>query len=749
MKSIAQKYVRLGHHPEDLAAEKLKKSSLLVVSGPFVIAGIVWGILYFSHGLILPGAIPFCYGILSLLSIVGFGITKQYKFFRNSQLILILILPFALQISLGGFVPSSAVMYWAIIAPAGAMFFDSIKKSVYWFAAYLILVVIAYLINDLIPSYVNWDLSDDFINVLFLMNIVGVSCIVFGILYYFVNTITNLNKEVRKKSQVLEEQSTELKKMDKIKSRFFANISHEFRTPLTLILGLAKNQLNDVKKPPDPRDSQTIIRNANQLLQLINQLLDLSKLESGELKIQVSKNDILFFVKNKVAQFESLTNDKNIKLSFNGHPIKAISSEEPIEFYFDREKMQTVLNNLLSNAVKFTPDGEQIAVEVELKRSVENDLSLAMIRVINTGITIPDDKQLHLFDRFYQVDSSSNRQFEGTGIGLALVKELVELHHGKVGVSSKMNKTCFTIEIPVNHVYLDRDIMIDPFDSAIIDPGITAQKPWNQLPNNDELGIPAVTSQYEILVVEDNSDLRSYINKILSPEYNVQEAVDGIQGFEVAEATIPDLIISDVMMPKMNGYELCKKLKSDEKTNHIPVIMLTAKAARENKLEGLQKGADDYLVKPFDEQELKLRVGNLLTLRERLQKRFQLEINLKPKEIKVSSVHQQFLEKLKEAVEKHIDNELFSVDDLGKELGMSRSQIHRKLKALTNQSATSFIRKYRLHRAADLIKQDVGNITEIAYMVGFNSQTYFSSSFQDLFGASPSEFKKQIGTIDS
>ena len=742
MNKIIQKFVQLGHHPDDPQEERLKKSSLLVVSGPFAIAGLVWGILYFSHGLLLPGAIPFSYGVLSIINIISFGFSKQYLFFRNSQLVLILILPFALQISLGGFVSSSAVMYWAIIAPAGAMFFDSIKGSLYWFAAYLILVIAAYLINDLILDYVNWNLSSSFINALFLMNIIGVSGIVFGILYYFVSTITTLNNDIEKKNLVLKEQSEKLQEMDEIKSRFFANISHEFRTPLTLIIGLVKKQMADGHGPPALKDSQTMMRNANRLLQLINQLLDLSKLESGEIQLQASKSDLALFVKNTTAQFESIAADKDIQLTFNGHPIASPFTANAIEMYFDHEKMQKVFTNLLSNAFKFTPQGEQVAVEVELLDSGK----LVSIKVTNTGTEIPADKLPHIFDRFFQVDAANNRLFEGTGIGLALVKELIELHHGQISVTSKMRKTNFTVELPVEHHYLKKEeiVAVQQLDTTrtIAEVPDIASLQKNKAQDEEEIH-QAEERPLEVLIVEDNNDLRAFIKGILEGDYHITEALDGIDGFEKAETSIPDLIVSDVMMPRMDGYELCKKLKTDEKTNHIPVILLTAKAAKENKLEGLETGADDYLIKPFDEEELRIRIKNLIAIREKLQHKFRHELKLKPTKIKVSSIHQKFLETLKEIVESNIDNELFSVDDLGREAGMSRSQLHRKLKALTKQSASTFIRNYRLHRASELLLQEAGNITEIAFSVGFNSQTYFSSSFQDLFGCSPSEYKKQ------
>ncbi|PHN01588.1 hybrid sensor histidine kinase/response regulator transcription factor [Flavilitoribacter nigricans] len=746
MSFSAKKFVEWGHHPDDPQDEKLKKSSLLVVSGPFALAGLIWGVLYFSNGLLIPGAIPFTYGVLSIINIISFGFSKQYVFFRNSQLVLILILPFALQVSLGGFVPSSAVIYWAIIAPAGAMFFDSIKRSVYWFGAYLALCVIAYLINDLIPEYVNWDLSESFVNGLFLMNIIGVSCIVFGILYYFVSTITKLNEDIEKKNEVLHEQSIQLREMDEIKSRFFANISHEFRTPLTLILGLVKKQVAHPERPPDLRDSDTMLRNARRLLQLINQLLDLSKLESGEAKLQAVPDDIVLFVKNATAQFESMALDKGLSLTFNGRHLEEPVDIPPIEIYFDHSKMHKVLNNLLSNAIKFTRAGERVAVELEQLRDTDQDREVVVVRVINTGTEIPAEKLPKVFDRFYQVDGASNREYEGTGIGLALVKELVEMHHGQVSVSSKMQKTCFSISLPVGDDYLgEEEIVRTPMADSEEElpeliPGAGAPIA-NTLLDEGENDAPD-TGRLEILIVEDNSDLRSFIKGILEPEFQVIEAVDGLDGFEKAGAAIPDLIVSDVMMPRMDGYELCKQLKTDDRTNHIPVILLTAKAARENKLEGLGQGADDYLIKPFDEKELTVRIRNLIDLRKKLQQKYQQDFSLQADAVPVPTVPNKFLESLRAVVEANIDNEQFGVEEVQREIGMSRSQIHRKLKALTGQSLTTFIRNYRLHRAAELLKQDVGNITEIAFEVGFNSQTYFSSSFQELFGCSPSEFKK-------
>ena len=753
MKSLLQKFASLGHHPDDSDDVKLKKSSLLVTAGLTTMAGLGWGLLYFAYGLTIPGSIPFCYGILSLLSILGFSLTKKYKTFRNSQLLLIIILPFGLQISLGGFVPSSAVMYWSLIAPAGAMFLDSVKKSVYWFGAYILMVIIAYLVNDFLPDYVNWNLSESFINVLFLMNIIGVSSIVFAIMYYFVGKITVLNVEIELKKNELEIQAEKLKEMDKIKSRFFANISHEFRTPLTLILGLVNKQITKPNSPPDPNDSDTIKRNGQRLLQLINQLLDLSKIESGEMKMEASKNDIVKFIENLSSQFESLAFVKQITISFNSQDINVQHSHQPIELFFDKEKLQKIVSNLLSNAVKFTPPNGRIAVEVKEDKNSGEALGMVSIKVSNTGEGIPHDKIVYVFDRFFQVDSASNRQYEGTGIGLALVKELVQIHHGKVSVESNLGVTCFTVKLPLDEGYLKEDEKITSIDFTYEEKKESMVRDISTHSMievaSDLASISEAVDRLEILIVEDNHDLRSFVSNILQHDYKVIEAVDGIDGVEKAEATIPDLIISDVMMPRMDGFELCRKLKANEKTNHIPLILLTAKAAREHKLEGLETGADDYLVKPFDEVELLIRIKNLIAIRQKLQRKYQGESWQKPKVVTIISVHQKFIESLKNVIEKNIDNEQFGVDDLGKEMAMSRSQIHRKLKALTDLSATTFIRNYRLHRAADLLKQGAGNVTEIGYQVGFNSQTYFSSSFQELFGCSPTEYKHQMRSTNS
>ncbi|WP_282122438.1 response regulator [Algibacter mikhailovii] len=733
MHPFLKKIVEAGNHKNDLEEEKASKTNLVVLAIPFAFAGLIWGILYFANGLYIPGAIPFSYAILSLISYFHFTIVKKYKFFRNSQLFLILILPFALQITLGGYIQSSAVILWGFIAPVGALVFFKTKQTIYWFVSYLSLVVIAFLINDSLPQYFNWDLSDKFINAIFVLNIVAVSSLIYAVQYHYVNKQTELKNAIKEKNESLAKQTEKLKENDKLKSQFFANISHEFRTPLTLILGLLNKQKNNLASEDLKEDAETMARNANRLLELINQLLDLSKLEAGELQLALVKANIIPTIKNTVLLYDSLGHEKNVTIVFNGNPIDTFKKHKPIVAYFDEEKLQKIMSNLISNAIKFSSNNSVITVDVKNKNET------LKITVSNTGEEIPASKLPFIFNRFYQVDGESTRESEGTGIGLSLVKELVELHYGQVLVTSAHGKTTFSISIPLNESYFSNDT-ISTMSNNDVDYKVI---PSAEIKKSNTAVDDAQTTenQLEILVVEDHTDIRNYILDILKTNYKVSLAVNGVDGYEKANKNIPDLIISDVMMPKMNGYELCSKLKSNENTNHIPVIMLTAKASQDNKIEGLETGADDYLTKPFDEKELQVRIKNLIAIREKLQKKYRQESYITSTKTEVTSVQQQFLKKLKTIVEDNIDNDQFNVEDLGDKMSMSRSQIHRKLKALTNQSATQFIRNYRLYRAAELLKLDSGNITEIAYQVGFSSQTYFSKCFQELFNMSPTEYK--------
>jgi len=541
-----------------------------------------------------------------------------------------------------------------------------------------------------------------------------------------------LNRTLLKSQHKLDEvRLQEREETDKMKSRFFANISHEFRTPLTLMLGPAKDVIEKTKEPHTKKNVGIIKRNAGRLYGLVNQLLDLSKLEAGKMTLETREQNIIPLLKGLVLSFTSMAERKKITLRFN-------TIEENLNVYIDKEKVEKIIINLLSNAFKFTPEGGCIDF------TVEKMIKEAEIRITDNGIGIPKDRIDKIFDRFFQVDGSQTRESEGTGIGLALTKELVELHKGKIKVESKEGEgTTLTVQIPLGKEHLRPEEICEAEKEG-------QEEKQNELNFTEDI-IPEPESRKEktdidllidtdkplLLITEDNSDVRKYIIGHLEDDYRIQEAVDGEDGLEQALNHIPDLIISDVMMPKMDGFKLCNKLKTDEKTSHIPIIMLTAKATSEDKIEGYETGADDYIMKPFDATELKARIKNLIEIRKKLQEKFSSEDFAIPKEL--SSIDERFLNKVLKVINEHISEEDFSIELLSKESAMSKEQIYKKLKALTGKSPSLFLRSIRLVRAKKMIKENKSTISEISYLVGFSSPAYFTKCFKEEFGNSPSD----------
>jgi signal transduction histidine kinase/DNA-binding response OmpR family regulator len=535
-------------------------------------------------------------------------------------------------------------------------------------------------------------------------------------------------------------EAEKLKELDTMKSRFFANISHEFRTPLTLILGPLQNLLSQSKDEKSKQYLNMMQRNARRLQNLINQLLNLSKLESGKMKLQAREENIVVLVNGYVQSFESLAKQKNIDLIFH-------SNEENIPLYVDKDKIEKILFNLLSNAFKFTNAGGAITIQVGKQADG------IFVSITDTGHGILPEKLNYIFDRFYQADDSYSKDQEGTGIGLALAKELAKLHHGTISVESHIGEgSVFTVFLPAGKHHLKPDEIIDKPEMPAKREKIQEPVPEHEFSENtlagEDLPKPDEFNEKDdkpyVLIVDDNADLRSYMRDCLTEDYYIHEATEGVEGFSKATQQIPDLIISDVMMPKMDGYELCKKLKTDERTSHIPVILLTARASSESRIEGLETGADDFITKPFDYHELLTRIKNLIQLRNKLKEKFRKEIdyNRLSKERDVISMDQQFIRKAKAVVEKNISEPEFSIENFAREMALSRVQLHRKLRALVDQSATQFIKTIKLNRAAELLKNKSGTVSEIAYDVGFNTLPYFTKCFQEQFGVNPSEFAK-------
>ena len=545
------------------------------------------------------------------------------------------------------------------------------------------------------------------------------------------NEIEEQKQEIILINKQLEARAEELKELDLVKSRFFTNISHEFRTPLTLIIG----PLETLSKKTDDREVITeygmMLRQAKKLLMLINQLLELSKLQKNMLELKVSKQDLSRLIRTIVSAFTSFARELNSEIRYTERV--TIS-----EFWFDKDKVEKVVNNLITNALKFTP--REGRVDVLLKNSPNGSGSVE-ISVKDTGTGIEEEDLKHIFDPFYQADSLANRRFEGTGIGLALVKELVQLHKGSIRVNSQKDKGSeFIVELPVSKsLYQDNEIATEevlPADDFYFQETekTSGQEATNELPKE----------KTRILLIEDNPDMRHYIRSNLVKKFRITEASDGMEGISKARALIPDLIVADVMMPRMNGLEMTRVLKNDERTSHIPIIILTAKASDESKIEGLQTQADDYVTKPFNVEELTLRIRNLIANRKMMREKFTKSFEVNPSEITTSTIDERFLQKALQIVEKNMDVSDFGSEQFCSEITMSRTHVHRKLKALTGQSTTQFIRSIRLKRAVQLLRQNAGSVSEIAYQTGFSNLSYFTRCFREVYGESPSEYMNQL-----
>lgn len=552
-----------------------------------------------------------------------------------------------------------------------------------------------------------------------------------------------LENTVRERTEKIMLQTEELKEMDRMKSRFFANISHEFRTPLTLILAPLEEELS--KKPPAEQDKLLIMkRYANRLLELVNQLLNLSKLEAGKMELQIQKGDLRQFLSILSSSFDSLAQHREIVFE------KTVDVK-PGSYWFDPDKLEKVIINLLSNAFKFTAAGGLVRFTAHLEEDAGRQL--VRIAVSDTGKGIAPEEQKQVFESFYQARQTVENQDGGTGLGLALAKELVKLHRGDISLQSEPGKgSVFAIEVPVHQGAYEANQLIESEFSEFTMPSVPTLPETAPIVNNPKNldaqvdgpapGGPALRET--VLIVEDNAELRDYMASLLDDEYIVFRAPDGMEALACARKVLPSLIISDLMMPKMDGMELTAHIKSDERTSHIPVILLTAKSGQESRIDGLKTGADDYLTKPFSVEELTVRVKNLIELRKKLAGRYKERIRVHVTSAEEMSLDDKFLMKAKEIVEANMEDVLFSVEKMAEEMSLSRTQLLRKLKALTGLAPNDFIRDLRLQKAAEMIRQKADTITQIGYAVGFNDQSYFSKSFKKEFGETPTEYSARV-----
>ena len=531
--------------------------------------------------------------------------------------------------------------------------------------------------------------------------------------------------------QLEQEEASRLKELDEVKSRMYANVTHEFRTPVTVILGMA----DEIRRRPEEQLYNRlglIERNGRKLLGLVNQLLNMTRLEAGVLEYKPVCSDVVAFLREMVEGFRPFADSRELGLLFQ-------SEMERLEMDFDPEKLERAMANLLSNAIKFTETGS-VQVGISIK---DNSL---IINVKDTGIGISPEDLPKVFDRFYQTDASTARKWEGTGIGLSLAKDLVELMGGNISVKSDLGQgAVFTILFLIRQEakQSDQPSPNTPLQKQAPVIGLPAnaqeqsEQPFN---TSDENSTPPL-----LLLIEDNRDIVEYLTICLREHYRLEIAFDGAEGLEKAFHLIPDIVLSDVMMPEKDGFEVCRTLKNDERTSHVPIVLLTAKAAVDDRLRGLRRGADAYLSKPFYKEELLVRLEQLVALRAKLQARY-AHLSPPPEPVEEAFTQEDgFMQKVNALLDSHLSNADLSAEAFAQQIFLSRMQLHRKLKALTGRSTTAYIRWYRLCRSKELLEKTNWPIGRIALETGFSDVNYFSRSFDKEFGVRPSGYREQGG----
>jgi signal transduction histidine kinase/ligand-binding sensor domain-containing protein/DNA-binding NarL/FixJ family response regulator len=543
---------------------------------------------------------------------------------------------------------------------------------------------------------------------------------------------TSLEYEIRENNRIQE--------LNQIKLQFFTNISHEFRTPLTLIIGQIESllQMENLQLSIHKKLAK-IHKNASHLRRLINELLDFRKQERDILELKVSENDIVAFAENVFNSFKDIAVKRQIEYTF-------FSGEHKILLWFDPVQLQKVFYNLLSNAFKYSGDNSTITLRIEKKQQQ------VVISIIDSGIGIGEEDLPKIFNRFYQAKTNSAQYFSGTGIGLALSKGIVDLHHGEITARNNPDKGCtFQIVLPTGseHFTKEEKTARDGTNWEFFKERDLPQQAFFEEIKHIQALMPASAAESTILIVEDNEDLLDFLDEIFSPVYRVETAKDGFEGLEKVKMIQPDIVLSDILMPKMSGVEMCTKIKSNFETSHIPVILISADASEEQNLGGLMAGADDYITKPFNVKALVSRCNNLILSRKRMQERYSKHVdNAAPLTIATNKHDQELLNQATGIVLKYIDNPSFNINTFTNEMALGKSKLYLKIKGITGMTPNEFILNIRLKKAAALLLSDADlNISDITYRLGFSTPRYFSKCFKDLFGISPLNYRKANGNI--
>lgn len=707
---------RLLFHKNDTPDHILRKKFFLITNliAIFFITGLV--VLAFALDVNhFAGHLVWLLAFTVIQSFLLVVIRKWSKWFIYSVFTLYLALIFYIIISLGGIANSAGLLMAAYFFLLTSQWLEDTKL--------LLLIGVLYVIGVLVAGisypylHIDEDLSGWKNNLFFVINFAWIGLLLALALY---STIVKSEHTAKSRAEQLQE-------LDLLKSKLYANIAHEFRTPLTMIKGNAE-EIGEQFDGETADRAGSIVRNSDKILFLVNQMLNLSRVEEGGIQVWYVKSDLVAFVSEIVESFQTYADLRKLGLHFQPKVAELMMD-------IDTEKLEESLSNLLSNAIKYTPAGGEIFVSLRLSHAAGAAEPQVEISVRDTGIGIPEDQLDKIFIRFYRVEDPRFPYQEGTGIGLTLVSEYLKMMNGSIRVSSRLNEGSeFVLVLPVTQTAATAEIVPLKGNYTRMDDA--------QNPAVGQVG--GVTESSRLLIIEDNKELIAYLSGLLKSDYQILTAEDGIQGVEQAIAHIPDIILSDVMMPGKDGYQVCNELKSDFRTSHIPVVLLTARADADSRISGLEHGADAYLTKPFDKKELMACLHNLFVQRERLRLKYQSELHVKLPDQTSSGVSDVFLNRVIRILEKNYHDETFRIEDLYLELGISRVQLHRKLIALTGQSSSSFIRNFRLQKACALLQETDKNISEIAYAVGFADPNYFTRAFALEYGVTPTEMRKAL-----
>ncbi len=647
--------------------------------------------------------------IYAIVLLIIFFFIKKVKYLILAKELGLLAIVFYFTYHTGGLLTCGGIILVGIIPVLVSLSFKNTRWIILVFSVYSISVIYLAIADNQLPGK---DLIPPQWNLIFFAVTLLIGTLTFFLFAVLAQRIfTNLERRETERQ----------KEINDAKTRMYTNITHEFRTPLTVILGLADSAKNSSQNN-NPGKMETIIKNGKNLLQLVDQMLDLSKLESGKMSVNKISANIIPFLKYVFQLQEFYSEEKNISMQF-------FSASQSYEVEFDPEKLASIVSNLLSNAIKFTPEGGQISMKLF---HANEDICM---EIKDNGIGIPPEKQETIFDRFYQVDGETTRKEGGAGIGLAITRELVQLLGGTIEVRSNTGVgTVFTVKLPYVPAIEKPVVIADVVEETEnhegeVDPDKPSQINFN--------------SKQRLLIIEDNPDVVGYLKACYQNHFSIHVAKDGKEGYELAVQEIPDIVISDVMMPEMDGFELCKKLKDDYRTSHIPIILLTAKADIPSRIEGLETGADAYIVKPFNQRELLVRMQKLLELRRKLFRRYSNGNSMEYSKDPVIQKEDLFFKNLNEIILKNLGDEFFNIQTLCNEMAMSKSQLYRKFSALTNIPAAKYIRTLRMKKAKELLQTTSMNITEVGYEVGMKSVSVFSKSFKEEFGYSPTDFVHQ------